>query len=78
MIVYPLRGGDTINLVAVTAGEARGESWSGQADPALLAGRSPARRSEIVALIEAVASWTVWPIHTVEFDDHGRSAAALR
>ena len=36
MIVYPLRGGDTINLVAVTEGAALGESWSGQADPALL------------------------------------------
>ena len=69
MIVYPLRGGDTINLVAVTAGEARGESWSGQADPSCSARRSPAHRARSSRLIEAVANWTVWPIHTVEFDD---------
>ena len=67
MIVYPLRGGATINLVAVTAGAALGEDWSGQADPALLdAARSPARPASSAALIEAVASWTAWPIHTVD------------
>ena len=43
MIVYPLRGGDTLNLVAVTEGSALGENWSGQADPALLDARGRRR-----------------------------------
>ena len=69
MIVYPLRGGDTINIVAVTAGAALGEDWSGQADPLLLAGAVAGASKEVVGLIEAVARWTVWPIHTVAFAD---------
>ena len=36
LIAYPLRGGETINLVAVTKGAALAEGWSRQADPALL------------------------------------------
>ena len=68
MIVYPLRGGETINLVVVTAGEARGESWSGPADPKRLGEAVGGASSQIVALIETVANWTVWPIHTVEFE----------
>ena len=51
-IVYPLRGGDTLNLVAVTAGQALGENWSGQADAALLAGTVAGAPSEIRKLIE--------------------------
>ena len=67
MIVYPLRGGDTLNLVAVTEGSALGENWSGQADPALLDAAVAGASSDIGRLIKAVASWTVWPIHTVAF-----------
>ena len=67
MIVYPLRGGDTINLVAVTKGAALAEGWSKQADPAPLAAATAGAASEIRELIKAVASWTVWPIHTVAF-----------
>jgi salicylate hydroxylase len=68
MIVYPLRGGETVNLVVVTAGEARGESWSGPADPKRLAEAVRGASTQIVALIDRVANWTVWPIHTVAFE----------
>ena len=78
MIVYPLRGGDTVNIVAVTEGGALGESWSRQADRALLSGAVAGAAREIGSLVEAVASWTVWPIHTVTFERPGRSAAASR
>ncbi len=37
LIAYPVRGGDAINLVAVTAGEPMGEVWSRAVDPAVLA-----------------------------------------
>jgi salicylate hydroxylase len=68
MIVYPLRGGDTVNIVAVTEGAALGESWSRQADRSLLIAAVAGAAPEIGSLVEAVASWTVWPIHTVAFD----------
>ncbi len=79
MIVYPLRGGDTLNLVAVTEGAALGENWSGQADPALLDARGRRRfqrhrqadRSggELDRLADS---------HRRPSPVHGRSAAASR
>jgi salicylate hydroxylase len=67
MIVYPLRGGDTVNIVAITRGGALGESWSRQVDPSLLRGAIGGASKEISGLLDAVSNWTVWPIHTVAF-----------
>lgn len=68
LIVYPLRGGNTLNLVAVTSGPSPGQSWNAQPDRSQLAEAVSGCAKEIHALIEIVASWTAWPIHTVRFD----------
>lgn len=65
LVVYPLRGGATLNLVAITAGPSTAEGWTEHADQSLL-GRVVADSAEqLRALSGAVTSWTVWPIHTV-------------
>ncbi len=65
LVVYPLRGGDTLNLVAITAGSSTAQSWTEHADPSLL-GRIVADAARPVqALFGAITRWTVWPIHTV-------------
>jgi salicylate hydroxylase len=68
LIVYPLRGGDTLNLVAVTSGQSPGEIWSSQANISILKTAAAGCAREIRQLVEAVASWTIWPLHTVTFD----------
>jgi len=68
LVVYPLRGGATLNLVAITAGSSTAEGWTERADPSLL-GRTAMDGAEPVrALFGAINSWTVWPIHTVAVD----------
>ena len=47
MVVYPLRGGDTINIVAVTEGVALGEGWSGRPTQSLLAGAVAGASKEV-------------------------------
>jgi salicylate hydroxylase len=68
LIVYPLRGGETLNLVAVTRGRPLGESWSGRADAALLSEAVGGSAKEIRELVETITGWSVWPIHTVAFN----------
>jgi salicylate hydroxylase len=68
MIAYPLRGGDLTNLVAFTSGASPGEKWISEADPALLGKAVAASAAGMRSLVAAVASWTVWPIHTVASD----------
>jgi salicylate hydroxylase len=68
LIVYPLRGGNTLNLVAVTGGPSPGESWTAQSDTSQLAEAVAGCAEEIRKLVGMVTSWTVWPIHTVQFD----------
>jgi salicylate hydroxylase len=57
-----------LNLVAVTDGSLSGETWSGQADRASLEAAASGSARPIRELVAAVAGWTVWPIHTVDFD----------
>jgi salicylate hydroxylase len=68
LVVYPLRGGETLNLVAVTAGHSPGEVWAGRAERPLLEAAVSGCAKPIRELVAAVAGWTVWPIHTVSFD----------
>ena len=68
MIVYPLRGGDTLNLVAVTKARAHRRKLE-RARPTRRCSqrRRAALRSDIGRLIESRGEWTAWPIHTVDF-----------
>lgn len=68
LVVYPLRGGDTLNLVAITDGSATAESWTQRADPSSLGRAAAGSAEQIRALFGAITSWTVWPIHTVAPD----------
>ena len=77
MIAYPLRGGELTNLVAFTRGASPGEGWSGEADAALLGKAVAASAAELRSLVAAVASWTVWPIHTVAPDGPWTSGSAV-
>ena len=45
LIAYPVRGGAALNLVAFTAGNAIGETWSGKTDPQVLKQRDAAHRT---------------------------------
>jgi len=69
LIVYPLRGGDALNLVAVSGGPSPGEGWAGHCDPSLLGETVAECAKEIRELVATITSWTVWPVNTVEFDD---------
>jgi salicylate hydroxylase len=75
LIVYPLRAGNTLNLVAVTSGQSPGEGWASQADTSALARAAASSASEVRGLFEQVGSWTIWPINTVEFSPWTLSGA---
>jgi salicylate hydroxylase len=66
MVVYPLRGGTVLNLVALTKGEAGAGSWTNAVDarPLVLAMRGFA--PPLADLAETAKSWTAWPIHAVD------------
>jgi salicylate hydroxylase len=63
LVVYPLRGGDAINLVALTKGAVTNESWSIRTDPDIL-NSALARAAPAISAL-AGDDWTAWPIHTV-------------
>ncbi len=67
-IVYPLRGGDALNIVGIADGVSHGQGWNDAADSAALKQTVADCAKPIRDLLEAVANWTTWPIHTVEFD----------
>ncbi len=66
LVAYPVRGGEAVNLVAITRAAAPEPGWSASTsiEPLriALAGAAPALR----ALIEGEAPWTAWPIHRVD------------
>lgn len=66
MVAYPVSRGRAFNLVAFTAGEIMAESWSGRADPEILAGAMRGTAAALVRLAEDAGPWTAWPIHTVD------------
>lgn len=67
-IVYPLRGGDALNIVGIAGGAAAGGGWNTPADPTPLLAAVGDCASDFRLLLAAVENWTTWPIHTVSFD----------
>lgn len=65
LVVYPMRGGRSVNLVAVTKGDAPAERWSNRLDVAPLAGAMRSAHPALARLADA-ASWTAWPIFTAD------------
>jgi salicylate hydroxylase len=68
MVVYPLRGGTVLNLVALTKGEAGAGSWTNTIDTAPLARAMRSFAPPLADLVEIAKPWTAWPIHTVDPD----------
>ncbi|MGN6471977.1 MAG: FAD-dependent monooxygenase [Rhizobiaceae bacterium] len=68
LVVYPLRGGTVLNLVALTAGDAGAGSWTNRADPLPLAYALRGFAKPLSALAETAGPWTAWPIHAVALD----------
>lgn len=64
IVAYPLRGGNAINLVAVTAGTIRTEDWAAREDPQLLLAALAGMAPGLVELAGEAGAWTAWPIHT--------------
>jgi salicylate hydroxylase len=66
LVVYPLRGGATLNLVALTAGDVGAGSWTTEADTLPLARALRGFAPPLSTLAETVGPWTAWPIHAVD------------
>jgi salicylate hydroxylase len=66
LVVYPLRGGQTLNLVALTAGDVVAGSWANRADPLPLARALRGFAPPLSTLAETAGPWTAWPIHAVD------------
>ncbi|MGN6465047.1 MAG: FAD-dependent monooxygenase [Rhizobiaceae bacterium] len=70
LVVYPLRGGTVLNLVALTKGEAGAGSWTNTIDTLPLTRGLGGFANPLSTLAEAARPWTAWPIHAV--DPEGR------
>jgi salicylate hydroxylase len=66
LVVYPLRGGTTFNLVALMEGDTGAGSWTSEADTRLLSRALSRLASPLSTLAEAAGPWAAWPIHAVD------------
>lgn len=66
LIAYPIRGGRSINLVALTRNVALKGIPPAEADPRLLAEHLRGTASEIARLPHEAGPWTLWPLHTAD------------
>jgi salicylate hydroxylase len=66
LVVYPLRGGTVLNLVALTKGEAGAGSWASAIDTGPLERAMRGFAPSLAGLAEATKPWTAWPIHAVD------------
>ena len=66
LVAYPVRGGASLNLVAVTAGEGLGQGWSQTADPAILKQALAVTAPEVSRLADDASPWQAWPLHQVD------------
>jgi salicylate hydroxylase len=66
LVIYPLRGGSTFNLVALMAGDMGAGSWTGKADTRLLSRALSHFAPPLSGLAESAGPWTAWPIHAVD------------
>ena len=69
VVHYPVRGGDSLNVVAVVHGRVSGDAqdWSHQASAAALKATLGEVHPDLQAVLDAVGdqptSWTLWPLH---------------
>jgi salicylate hydroxylase len=63
LVHYPVRGGEWINLVAVTEDRWQGEGWSEPIAGAELAGRFAGWCRPIRELVAGAADWQRWAVH---------------
>jgi salicylate hydroxylase len=66
LVHYPLRGGEIINVVAITEDHWRAEEapdfWAISGDPAAVSSRFSRWHSEARSLVDSVTEWRRWPI----------------
>lgn len=78
LIAYPVRGGRSINLVALTRDTTLGGSAPSKADPVGLGRALRGTANEIAAVARDAGPWTLWPLHTADqsapWTSHGRIA----
>jgi salicylate hydroxylase len=63
LVHYPVRGGAAINVVAIVADSAPGQSWSGAGDRDDLMARFARWAPQPRALIAAAPAWQTWSLH---------------
>jgi salicylate hydroxylase len=66
LVAYPLGGGKTLNLVALTAGAAATGSWTSETDTLPLSRALRCFAPPLSSLAEIARPWTAWPIHAVD------------
>lgn len=66
LIAYPIRGGRSINLVALTRNAALKGIAPAKADPRQLEHDLRGTASEIARLPRDAGPWTLWPLHTAD------------
>lgn len=66
LVHYPIAGGRTLNVVAITADRLAVDPerlWSGPGEPAMIATRFADWHPSIRALIGAAETWSTWPLY---------------
>jgi salicylate hydroxylase len=66
LVVYPLRRGTMLNLVALTEGDANPGSGASEADPGPLSRALGGFSPPLSSLAETAGPWNAWPIHAVD------------
>jgi salicylate hydroxylase len=65
LVAYPVRGGRTINLVAIAPAPAGPDGWSNDADLSRLKAAMRGAAGELSDLVGRAEGWTTWPLHEV-------------
>lgn len=63
LVAYPMRGGATVNLVAVMKGREMAAQWSSAADAAPLVAALRGAEPWLKALVANAGPWSAWPLH---------------
>jgi len=82
VVQYPVRGGESLNVVAIVHGHMHGdmESWDHHANPARLRSAMAATCAPLIDLIDAIDHWRLWalsirpPMRAADEQAHGRVA----
>lgn len=82
VVQYPVRGGESLNVVAIVHGHMHGdmESWDHHANPARLRSAMAATCAPLIDLIDAIDHWRLWalsirpPMRSADEQAHGRVA----